>query len=268
MENAALRAAYGLDPELQFDRQFSPVSIEASIIGVVAYVWYLIVRVIAAFRTETDRRIELSYMASIPWYYDRCLAYQHGHDLVFDPQTYRFGYARQDPDAQIVKFAAVRQVQDVAKNITVLKVFTNKAGNVPLTGAEHEAFKEYMRRVGAAGIHYEFVNLPPDELKIALQVIFNPLVLDSTGAKILDNTYPVREAVQAYIAGITFGGMLNRNHLIDAIQAAEGVVDVILNEIEHSTDGDSFTEATGPDIVSESGSFIINTINDTYTPGI
>lgn len=263
--NEVLREAYGLDPNLTFDEQFSAVSIESAIVFVVAYTWYLLEQVMDTFRTDIDERIENAYLASIPWYYHKCLEYQHGHDLVFNPTTYRFEYAETDEEARIVKFAAVRQVQET---VTKLKIYTNKAGKVPLTAAEHEAFKAYIQGVGAAGVHYQFINLNPDKLQITLQVIFNPLVLDNTGAKLKDGTFPVREAIQAYIDGITFGGMLNRTRLVDAIQLAEGVEDVIITQIMHAPDGESFAEATGPNVVSESGSFVIDTLTDTYTTNI
>lgn len=263
--NEVLQEAYGLDPELNFDEQFSTVSIESAIVFVVAYTWYLLEQVMDAFRTEIDERIENAYLASIPWYYQQCLDYQHGHDLVFNPTTYRFEYAEEDEEARIVRFAAVRQVQET---VTKLKIYTNKAGKVPLTTPEHDAFKAYIQSVGAAGIHYQFINLNPDQLQITLQVIFNPLVIDSTGAKLSDGTFPVREAIQSYIDGITFGGMLNRTRLIDAIQLAEGVEDVLVNEIQHAPHAGSFAPITAPNVVSESGSFVIHTLNDTYTPNV
>ena len=263
--NETLQAAYGLEPTLTFDEQFSAVSIEAAIVFVVAFTWHLVEQIIGAFRTEIDERIENAYIASIPWYYQKCLDYQHGHDLMFNPTTYRFEYAQADEPARIVKFAAVRQVQDT---ITKLKIYTNKAGRVPLTPTEHSAFKAYMDKVGAAGIHYQFINLNPDQLKITLQVIFNPLILDSTGAKLTDGTFPVREAIQAYIDGITFGGMLNRTRLIDTIQAAEGVEDVVLTEIQHASHGGTFGVTDGPNVISDSGSFVIDTLTDTYTPNV
>lgn len=263
--NEVLQEAYGLDAELTFDEQFSAVSLESAIIFVAAYTWYLLEQVMNTFRTEIDERIESAYLASIPWYYQKCLDYQHGHDLVFNPTTYRFEYADDDQAARIVKFAAVRQVQDT---VTKLKIYTNKAGKVPLTTPEHDAFKAYVCQVGPAGVHYEFINLNPDQLQVSLQVIFNPLILDNTGARLSDGTFPVREAIQGYIDGITFGGMLNRTRLVDAIQRAEGVEDVLITEIQHAPDGEAFEEVTSPNIISESGSFVIDTLTDTYTPNV
>jgi hypothetical protein len=263
--NTTLQEAYGLDPEQSYDQQFSAVSIESAIISLVAFTWYLLEQIMATFRTEIDTRIENAYLASIPWYYSKCLEYQHGYNLEFNPSTYRFEYATTVPDAKIVRFAAVRQVQDT---VTKLQIYTNKEGKEPLTTDEHNAFMAYIAQVGAAGIHYQFINLPPDRLEITLQVIFNPLVLDSTGAKLTDGTYPVRQALQNYVDSITFGGMANRQHLVDAIQRAEGVADVILTSIYHAPHDGEFAEATGPNVISASGSFVIETITDTYTPNL
>lgn len=263
--NEVLSEAYGLDPALTFDEQFSAVSIEAAIIAVIAYAHYVVERTLDLFRSEIDSRIESSYLCSIPWYYQKVLDYQHGYDLEFNPATYRFDYAQVDESAKIIVFAAVRQKQDA---VTKLKIYTNKAGNVPLTEAEHSAFVAYMAKVGAAGIHYEFVNQLPDELQLTLQVIFNPLVLDNTGKRLNADSYPVRDAIANYVSGITFGGVLNRTRLIDAIQAADGVDDVILTEIQHRPNGGSFEVVSGQNIESISGSFIVDLITDTYTPNV
>ena len=263
--NDVLGEAYGLDPALTFDEQFSAVSIEAAIIAVIAYAHYVVERTLDLFRSEIDSRIESSYLCSIPWYYQKVLDYQHGYDLEFNPATYRFDYAQVDESAKIIAFAAVRQKQDA---VTMLKIYTNKANNVPLTEAEHSAFVAYMAKVGAAGIHYEFVNQLPDELQLTLQVIFNPLVLDNTGKRLNADSYPVRDSIANYVSGITFGGVLNRTRLIDAIQAADGVDDVILTEIQHRENGGAFEVVSGQNIESISGSFIVDLITDTYTPNV
>ena len=62
--------------------------------------------------------------------------------------------------------------------------------------------------------------------------------------------------------------MLNRTRLIDAIQRAEGVEDVLITEIKHAPDGEAFEEVTSPNIISASGSFVIDTLTDTYTPNV
>lgn len=265
VSNSIIAEAYALTPGQTFDEQFSAVSFEGAVIAVIAFSHFLIESIIDSFRTEIDDRIENAYLCSIPWFYTKALEFQLGYSLQFDATTYRFTYSEVDEAAKIVKYAAIRQVEDT---ITKLQVYTNKNGKVPLTTSEHNAFKAYMATIGPAGIHYEFINLAPDQLQITLQVIFNPLILNDSGQKHTDSSYPVREAIQNYVDGITFGGTLNRTRLIDAIQAADGVEDVILTEIQHAPDGEAFEIVTGQNIESTSGSFVIDTITDTYTPNV
>ena len=75
---------------------------------------------------------------------------------------------------------------------------------------------------------------------------------------------PVDIAVQEYIDGILYGGVFNKTKLVDAIQAAEGVVDVVLQSVSTSSDGGSYTVLDGTSYASTSGSFIIDHLNISY----
>lgn len=260
-----LKNAYSLETGKSFDEQFSKVSLEAIIIYIVALAHNLIERVMDTFSAEIDSRINATYLGSIPWFYQKVLDYQHGYLLSFNQQKYTFEYSEVNESAKVIKYAAVRQVEDT---ITKLKIYVANANKEPITSEQLTAFQEYMRRVGPAGIHYEFVNENADLLKISIQVIFDPLVLKSTGQKLTDGSYPVREAIQAYVDGITFGGIFNKTRLIDAIQSAEGVVDIILIELEHSEYGGEFATVTGQNVESSAGAFVVDTIADTYTPNV
>jgi hypothetical protein len=260
-----LKNAYSLETGKSFDEQFSRVSIEGIVIYIVALAHNLIERVMDTFSAEIDARINATYLGSIPWFYQKVLDYQHGYLLSFNPQKYTFEYSEVNESAKVIKYAAVRQVEDT---ITKLKIYVANVDKEPITTDQLTAFQEYMRRVGPAGIHYEFVNENADLLNISIQVIFDPLILNSSGQKLTDGSYPVREAIQAYIDGITFGGIFNKTRLIDAIQSAEGVVDIILIELEHSEYGGSFSTVTGQNVESSAGAFIVDSITDTYTPNV
>lgn len=262
MANQTLVEAYGLDSTKTFDEQFSAVSIETAIITVIAFAHYLLEKMIASFRTEINERIESARLCSIPWYREKALEFQYGHSLMFNNSTYDFGYAEIDEDARIIRHVAVRQLE---ATVTKLQIYTNLEGKTALPRSQHEAFQAYMRQIGAAGTHYEFISKNPDRLRLTLQVIYKPLLLNSAGQNRSDGTFPVREAINEYIDAISFGGTLNRTELIDAIQAVEGVSDIVLTKVEHAQSSGSFITVLGQNVNSSSGSFIIEDMFDNYT---
>lgn len=263
--NETLQEVYALDTAKSFDEQFSSVSLESIIIYIISLAHYSLEVLMDAFISEIDTKISESYLASIPWFYSKVLEFQFGYSLTLNESTYKFEYSNTDEEAKVIKYAAIRQVEDT---ITKLKIYVADANKEPITVEQQIAFEAYIKKVGPAGIHYEFINQNADLLNITVQVIFDPLILNDSGQKLTDGSYPVRDAIQAYIDGITFGGIFNRTKLVDAIQSAEGVNDVVLTLLEHSEYGGSFSEVSGQNISSAAGSFVVDTLTDAYTPDV
>lgn len=253
MDNQTLAAIYGLDVAKTFDEQFSKLSLEACLIHVVAMSIWLLEQIIGTTKKEIDAQIENNYMCSVPWYHAKCLEYQDGYVPSYELTHYRYMYSAPDTDKRIVKYVAVREV--VVDEVTTLRVLLSKADKAPLTADELARFSTYLHRIGAAGTHYDIVSKPSDRLKINVQVNYNPLMLDGLGKKITDQTEPVPVAVEAYINGIIYGGVFNKTKFTDAVQGAEGVVDVLLNEVQHATSDGVFVTLAGNSIESTSGSF-------------
>lgn len=251
--NQTLATTYGLDIAKSFDEQFSKLSLEACLIHVVAMSIWLLEQIIGTTKKEIDAQIERNYMCSVPWYHAKCMEYQDGYVPSYESTHYRYVYSASDANKCIVTFVAVREV--VMDGVTTLRVLLSKEDKVPLTTDELARFSTYLHRIGAAGTHYDIVSKASDRLKINVQVNYNPLMLDGAGKKIVDKSEPVPAAVEAYINGIVYGGVFNKTRFIDAVQAAEGVVDVLFNEVQHATSEGEFTTLAGNSIESTSGSF-------------
>lgn len=261
--NSELSEMYGLDSSKTFDEQFSKVSFEALIIYIVAAASYVLERTFATTVEEVDTAIDSRYVASIPWFQQKALEYQDGYDLTFDSATRSYGYAAADDQARIVAFAAARTVRD-DNDIQWVQILVSKAGKEPLTAEERERFARYIQRISPAGTRASVINKESDRLQISAQVNYNPLLLTSEGRRITDGTSPVSEAVQTYIDTIKYGGTFNKTKLVDAIQAAEGVVDVILLEVDVAVAGGSFETLAGNSYPSSSGSFIVDNLAISY----
>ena len=254
--NITLVSIYGLDTRT-FDEQFSKVSFEAILTYVVASAIFLYETIISAKSDEIESKIASEYPFSIPWYSNIALAFQLGDSLVFDETTYKFAYPVVDPAKQIIKYTTIRQRQ--IGGVTKLQVFATKANKTALTTDELSAFSAYIFKAGAAGTHFEYISLSPDQLVINLTVYYNPQILNSTGAKLSDVTKPVEIAINNYLNDIKYGGTYNRTKQTDYVQLAEGVNDVVLGNI--SVNGDLNNSQT---FESASGFYQAQTILVTY----
>jgi hypothetical protein len=106
----------------------------------------------------------------------------------------------------------------------LLKIAGGTPGNFsPIGQEEFRTFKSYINRIKPAGVFVEVWNLEADKLQLEISIQYNPLVLDSKGKRISDDTYPVKEAIQNYLQSILFNREFVKMKLVDAIQAVEGV---------------------------------------------
>lgn len=258
--NVTLQEAYGLDPELLFLEQFSKTSIEAIWTYIVASAIYLHELIIDKKQTEIETTIANKQSFSIPFYQANCLKFQYGDALVFNETTYRFEYEAEDETKQIVKYASVRTL--IIEGVSKLEVFVTKAGKVALSVNELAAFEAYFIATGAPGTHFKFVSLAPNQLEINLTVIYDPQLLGTTGQLLSDSSQPVNEAVDTYLNSIKYSGKFNRTKLIDQVQLASGVFDVVMGDVRMDEELSNSQLFSSP-----SGFFEAETINVTYTPG-
>lgn len=249
--NSTLQEVYGLDPGKTFDEQFSKVSIEAILTYIVAVAIWALESLMAKHQTDIDTAITQNALCSIPWYHAQCLNFQLGHSLQYNPETYGFEYPEIVSTARIIQFAAVRQLE--SEGITKLRILVSTARKQPLTTERKQAFEAYIKEIGAAGVHYEIVSQPPSPLSFKLQIVRNAMILDATGNRLNGEGNAVNEAIAAYLDNIIYGGVFNRTKLIDAIQLADGVVDVILNEVKVGAD-----VVASQNIEAPGGAFIFN----------
>jgi hypothetical protein len=229
IDNFALREKYGLDPEETFEQQFSAVSLESIMTYIYAYSTWLYENVIAAAVSDLTAQIANEYLFSFAWYARKAREFQLGDTIVFDEPSGKFKYPALDESKQIVKFISIRQIVD---GITKLRVYVCKSGKQALTDAELEAFKAYFYKIAAAGTHLEYVSQNPDQLDILLSVWRNPQIIDGGGNRLAGGGKPVEEAVQGYLDNIEYGGAFNRTKLMDAVQLAGGVNDVIIASVK------------------------------------
>ena len=260
MADATIIELYGFEAGATFEDTFSAVSLESIWFSIVAAAIYVLETLYDAFKEDVDAKIAEAVVASIPWYHKISLEFQYGDSLVFDEQTQGFVYPDIDSSKQIVKYAACR---DLGGMVYVLASKDNGSGSpTALSAAELTAFDSYLHERKPAGVLLQTASLDPDQVRVALSVQYNPQVLSSDGQLIAEpGVYPVENAINAYLKGIVYGGSLNKTKLVDAVQAADGVVDVSLSSVSvKPANASNYTVVAGNNYASVGGSFVSNNL--------
>ncbi len=252
MADSVIRQRYGLKGS-SFEDEFSTVSVESIVFFIVASAVFVLEVFFDRFRFDVDNKISTAVLASIPWYHKICLEYQHGDELVYNDANGQFLYAEVNQAKQLVKYAACR---DKGGGVLVLVSGEDEKGTpIALSNDVLVPFKSYLNKRKPAGVIVEVYSYDPDEISISLQVQYDPMLLNSDGSLIADRTvFPVEDAISGYLSGIVYGGMFNKTRLVDAVQAASGVADLLLGTVKVKADKDSgFSTVTGNNYTAAGG---------------
>jgi len=251
------------DPNLP-DATTSMVGKWRIIAGIIAIAIYLHESLWDAFKVDMEAFAEDSIPGTIRWYHAQSLAFQYGDDLTYIGLM--FVYAVPDVTKQIVTRCAVSEVGGQVR-IKISKMY----GGVPqpLTIDEEKAFSTYINLVKFAGTNLAIINYYPDQINIIMDVIYNAMLLNPDGSLITDNSvFPVEDAINAYVAGIIYGGVWNRTKQIDAIQNAVGVVDPILTYVEAKANNASIYDEVDQNYTFIAGYAILNDITINYIANV
>lgn len=271
MANTTIADAYGFEAGADFDATFSSVSIESILFYIIAVFAKIIGDALDTFESEQDAAIEEAEIATDRWWYNKVMAYIFGASLVYDSTTFAYTLSS-DSTTTLVAYCAIRQKIN-SSNVTYIEVMCAKSSYAVLTDTEKIALTEYLTRVKPAGVIFvlesntpDIIYFPKTDSAAGIQIYYDPMLLDGTGLLLSDNsTYPVNEAIANYLAGIVYGGKLNITKLIDAIQAAPGVVDVKVNTCKQhrytDVSGVGQTITTTVDLAAGVGTFSISDTN-------
>lgn len=220
--NEEVQARYGIHDALTFEEQFSKVSIESILFYVMAVALYIQEVLFDKREADINAALDTRLTHNAAWYVRLAKAFQRGHQLPDGTST----YAVVDPAAQVVTHAAVTE-----KNaVLYLKVATTRDGELsPLPNTPEEpvldAFAAYIAKAKDAGVKVVITSATGDDLKLVLDIWYDPLVLDGNG-NLLNSpgVRPVEVTVRHFIKSLRFNGEFRLDLLTDALQATTGVV--------------------------------------------
>lgn len=262
MSDETLRTAYGITGDATWDSTFSAVSIENIILYIVAVCAYTLEVLFDGFKQDVEDRIAQNIVPTIRWYHTQSVNFQYGDALIFDESTQSFRYAAEDDSKKVVKYCAVR---DRGGSIQVLVSGDSDGKPSVLSSDVLTAFKSYMNSVKIAGVILDIRSLPADSIEITAQVEVDPQQITEEGVRISDGSYPVVDAVNAYLANIVYGGTFNKTKCVDAIQNVPGVTDVLLQQVRVKSSGGSYTVLEGNNYTAVGGCFVSDNLNNTLS---
>ena len=223
--NESVRELYGLSPDLTFDDQFSTVSLENIIFSNVAETMKVMQQLFDQFKIDVAQILSDQMSGTVNWYAFKAMLFQFGMDLVPESDHYdNTGLTgEQIAEMRIVRNAVAIESQD--KSILYIKIATDgENGRQPLSPTQLVAFIAYLNEIQYAGTRISVINDPPDDMRLHMDIYYNPLILDEGGSR-LDGTAdtPVQDAIRNHLANLPFNGTYTNQGLVDVLQVIDGV---------------------------------------------
>ena len=217
MENETLASAYGYSVGTNFDDVFSRVSLESIMFYIVASSMFVVERMFDVLRISVDDALAQRLTHNRQWYTNTAREFQFGDAI--NPETGRYDVI--DTSKLIINHAAVDEIDGMLR----LKVATMDGEELaPLAPNQLSAFTGYMELVKDAGVKIEIITAPGDDLRLVIDILYDPLVLDDSGQALDGSGEPAKDAILNYIKNLPFNGEFRIVALTDALQAAQGVV--------------------------------------------
>lgn len=234
----------------------SLVAIWRLFLNIVAVGIWSLEKLMDVFQSEVLETITANQYGQLSWYQTVSFAFQLGDQLVFNGQY--FEYEIIDTTKQIITQAAA--TTEPSEGVITLKVAKGVLPTiVPLSAPELAAYTFYIKGandpvvndgVAPAGTNITIVSADSDELKFAIDVFYDPLILASDGSSVSDTgLFPVEDAINDFINTLPFDSVFRVIRLVDAIQAVSGITNVVVL----NCDGRKAGEVTYTDILLETG---------------
>jgi hypothetical protein len=222
--------------------------------------------------TELEQRAIDIIPGTLRWYRDIATEWQQGDELFWNGVLKRYEYQPVNEANRLVQFAAAIE----ANNQVTLKVAKlSGVTAAALTTAELNQFTQYINLRRYAGTNVAIISAAADTVNITGTVFYDPLVLDSNGALITDNSvFPVNDAIDTFLRDlgtVNFNGVLRAIDLVDAIQATTGVVNFTMSVLQATYGVLPYTNVlalTGQEYQSNAGHLAVNTLTLTFTPDV
>lgn len=194
------------------------------------------------FENELNDIVDSKQVHNDSWWQRVSLAFQLGDPLAVLSNG-NLGYAVIDEEKQIIKRAAVVTGDLGSIQLKVAKLGADDITPEPLSSSENSAFTSYINDIGPSGIVVEIISIDGDEIRVGLDIIADPQIINLTDGTLLTDgvTKPVEDAIFDYFATFQdddFGGVFYSNKLLQSILEVTGVLNATFNLLEKKAQAD------------------------------
>ncbi len=246
----------------------SKVAIWRLWVFIMAFAIWTFESLLDVFEEQINALIALNKIHTPQWYRERILEFQFGFEFDRTVGAYvNDGLETSEVLAsQIISSASVEELAGTLK----MKIAKRDSQQLlsPLTTEELAAFAVYIQKVKDAGTRLQIISRIPDDLRLQLDICFDPLVLNGQGER-LDGTNdnPVGEAINNYLYNLEFNGEFVVDEMQEALKAVEGII-IVQTEISTARFGTNDFEDVDKTYISDAGYMVLDTDNSLikYSP--
>lgn len=217
MANETLAAYYGYTAGANFDETFSKASLESVMFYIVAFAIFVVESLFYVLKTEVNTALEQRLTHNRQWYVNIAKAFQYGDAL--NENTGKYDLV--DESKMVVNFAAV---DEIAGQLFLKIATSGNDGLSALPTIQETAFKSYIQSVKDAGVRVTIINELGDDLRLVLDIFYDPMVLGDNGQLLDGGGEPVKDTIRNFIKTLPFNGEFKSVALVDALQLTSGVI--------------------------------------------
>lgn len=220
---------------------------------VVAVAHFVLESLWDAFKADVIILLAAAKYGTLPWYVTISKQFQLGDTLIMVGDFP--GYAVVDESKQIVSHASATEGGGIVF-VKVAKTATG-GGLEPLTSGELTQFSAYMKKMKLAGVQLIASSLNADKLVMNVTIKYDPILAEAT---VESN---VLAAITNYLSNLPFDAQFERLRFEDAIQAVEGVDEIIITSLTGVSGAvpTAFTQS----YVAQAGYMVYDDVNSTLT---
>lgn len=186
------------------------------------------------FQSDVTDILKNNIAATPIWVKNKILAFQFGDSVEMNETTGVVEYPVVDVTKKIITQCSVTNASYGEVNIKVAK-----GGIMPiaLSSGELTAVQSYYANLNPAGIRYNIISLNADKLLVRGVVYYDGQFQDSIKTD-------VETDINAYLASLPFDGAMVIKDLEQAINAVNGVEDIVIQELSARDSTTDFADRT------------------------
>ena len=195
----------------------------------------LLEQIIDVFVTENDIKISKAIPATASWLNAKVLEFQYSATNPQIVQLVNFAPTYPVIDASL-RLISRCSVVTTLSNQVIIKVAKNEPPTA-LTSTELSSLQSYINNIGIVGVNYNCQSLTSDKLFIDAEIYY-----DGQYSTVISTT--VIDALNTFLAKLSFNGVLKVSDIELAIRNVTGVSDVLLKNVKMRSDATAFNDGT------------------------